>query len=584
MKKTRSSRKKKGKKFDKFIQYFAPTDISEIKKDFEIANKKNTINEQIKNDIENLIKNENDSNIGLRYDTYVCTLLNQKWKDFYSLLKLNSFIADLKKFKSISDLLIDENIDDEEEDEKNRIKCDVEFNLNCYYNQQIYFSKFVKNILFNTSYNIQNEFLIEFIDIKKYFQFGFYMNNFDEFSTQITNLVNELENNAEDDHEKNEIQQDKRNEKNLNYKIETAKKGSKKDKEILKIENKTSELNIGINRNKAGDINNTCKNKENNENNNENNDNNYNKNNILITINKENEENNSIKLIHSNERININDIFETDDFDENFQRKIMSLYDKCLDNSEFIKILKDQEKEEYQKQIKKFTFYFKNEISKTEMKNKLDSEFAKLKNQTNELKIEMINTKNKIKNLTDEDIELRKEIKNLKDENTDLKNQIKKLTDENSVIKNRFVEIEKDNNKMKSFIYPVLFIKAINQIFIKMIESHKNEIEIKKINKDYLIFEFKKDVNNINKNELNNVIQKMNEKKNNFYNYTNNSIEPSFMINDLLNELFKNLELTAKEKNNILSIIPNIELEKDNLYGKDESVQELLKKIYNLEE
>ena len=292
------------------------------------------------------------------------------------------------------------------------------------------------------------------------------------------------------------------------------------------------------------------------------------------------------------------------------KNEVKSIYEKCKNNDEILKeidkflesstpgledefyenlvifkgkieefIEKGKKKVEIEKLIAENSaqiYYSRKQIRDLEKANsefkEIKEEFGKLKNDNNNLsqKIEALNTKNKelerkngefakkigdleIKNgqLETKNGEFAKKIGDLETKNGQLETKIGELETKNGQLENEIKNLKIKVDFMEPIVLSLISRKVINYSMIKILQNYKKDIKISSIgqnnNKIYKIT-FNNSVNKISKEELNNLLDNLFNKKDDFNqdsHLVNKNVQ-SF-IPDIWDQVKKHLKLNKNE-------------------------------------
>ena len=477
----------------------------EIKNELESAFKSKFIPEEMKEIIkakfyDNIINNKKE--YGEEYDRYLVNLLTKKRKDYKYLQAIFLIINNSKKLEVLRKEGIYNDKEDEKQNEINDIPFDeenwfIEIQIDLVFNDNHYYHKYVKKIIFELFEIVDNNFLLKYIK-KEFIKKGefYYKNNSEEFLSGIISLFEKL-NSLTKVVDENKPKRKKRNKKkNKNKILNTDDKNKNNENEN---DNNNDIDNADINLDKKDEDN-----LINNDNNNTNNNINKIKNNNISNAKEDNSSNNN-KLDNQNKnKIWLNNL--------KLNREELE-----LGNNKYDKSLKNEEKK----------LNYPNEIENSQTcidfvsKIEIGKKFIDLEKQINELK-----SKNEIQ----------------ANQISQCQEDISKLQKENDVLKDK---LHKTQNITNLFVYK----RLSNFILKKIINKYNDKLKVEKRDKNVII-SFTEDINEIKVNDLNKFISKISNlilmnfdyNKNEIFNHEDNEMK---LDQNIIEKLFSEEEIKS---------------------------------------
>ena len=493
----------------------------EIKNELESAFKSKFIPEEMKEIIkakfyDNIINNKKE--YGEEYDRYLVNLLTKKRKDYKYLQAIFLIINNSKKLEVLRKEGIYNDKEDEKQNEINDIPFDeenwfIEIQIDLVFNDNHYYHKYVKKIIFELFEIVDNNFLLKYIK-KEFIKKGefYYKNNSEEFLSGIISLFEKLNSLTKivDENKPKRKKRNKKKNKNKNLNADDKNKNNGDDNE-----------NDNDNDIDNTDINLAIKDKDNSIN--DNNDD-YNKN---------------INKINNN---NISDIKEDNSTNNN-----------KIDNQNKNKIwLKDLKlnREELELGNNKYDKSLKNEEKKLNYPNEIESPQI-CKDFKSKIEIEKF-------------IDLEKQINELRNKNEIQANQISQCQEDISKLKKENEQLKDKLNKTQYITNIFVYKRLSNFILKKIINKYNDKLKVEKTDKN-IIISFTEDINEIKINDLNKFVSKISNLNQNNFNYKN------------LKEIFYHEDNDRKLDQNIIEkLFSEEEIEQFFLFEDDIEIQNLI--------
>lgn len=440
----------------------------EIKNELESAFKSKFIPEEMKEIIknkfyDNIINNKKE--YGEEYDRYLVNLLSKKRKDYKYLQAIFLIINNSQKLEVLRKEGIYNDKDDEKQDEISDIPFNeenwfIEIQIDLVFNDNHYYHKYVKKIIYELFEIIDNNFLLKYIK-KEFIKKGefYYKNNNDEFLSGIISLFEKLNSLTKvvDENKPKRKKRNKKKNKNKNLNSDDKNRNNENDNDN-DVDNADINLEKKDKDNSINDNNNKNINKINNNNISDVNEDNS------ITINNKLENQNKNKMWLSNLELNREELeLGNNKYDKSLKSEEKKLnYSNVIESPQTcIDLFIDLEK-------KVNELKSKNEIQANQI-SQCQEDISKLKKENEQLKDKLNKTQNITKIIASKRLSnfLLKKIINkyndkLKAEKRG-KNHIISFTEDINEIKvndlNKFVSILSNLNQ-KNFDY-----KDLNEIF-----------------------------------------------------------------------------------------------------------------------
>jgi len=430
----------------------------EIKNELEAAFKSKFIPEEMKEIIktkfyDNIINNKKE--YGEEYDRYLVNLLSKKRKDYKYLQAIFLIINNSQKLEVLRKEGIYLDKDDEKQEEISDIPFDdenwfIEIQIDLVFNDNHYYHKYVKKIIYELFEIIDNNFLLKYIK-KEIIKKGelYYKNNGDEFLSGIISLFDKLNSLTKVIDENKPKRKKKNRKKNKNKNLNEDDKNKNNDKD-----NDNEADNADINLEK----------KDENESINNNNEN----------INKIN--NNSISDIKEDNSFNNNKSDNQNKNKMSFNNLELNSEELQLGNNKYDKSIKNEEKKlNYPNEIES-PQNCKDFISKIEIGKKL--------------------------------IDLEKQVNDLKSKNETQANQISQCQEDISKLKKENELLKDKLNKTQNITNIFAYKKLYNCIFKKILNKYNDKVKVEKKDNN-IIIGFTEDINEIKVNDLNKFVSKI---------------------------------------------------------------------------
>ena len=205
------------------------------------------------------------------------------------------------------------------------------------------------------------------------------------------------------------------------------------------------------------------------------------------------------------------------------------------------------------------------------------------------MRIDMLNLKEENLQRNEEMKVLQKKIDDLKQSNIKMENENKQYKDELQKnmddLNQKIDNLTKRVDFMESILFPIISRKAINHCICKIIDAHKDSISIKPIinenGETFYKIEFIKDVNNIKKQDINDMMDSLFVKKGSFNcNAHLIGIEMPQYIDDLWNKILKYIDLENKNLT-VFNAIVTAEIKNEFSFDQEYiSVKDFIKKKF----